>query len=83
MSMTTGAYGPVKPVASSNWKAAFSRTSQNVETFVQELSVQGGALQVYDWELHLCKERDLEPDAYTTSCMAFLKGMALADSNIP
>lgn len=70
-------------MASSNRKPAFLQTSQSVEIFVQELSVQGGALQVYDWELHLCEERDLEPDAYTTSCMAFLNGMALADINIP
>ena len=45
--------------------------------------MQGGTLQVFDAQNFLCEQHVLEPDAYTTSCMAFLTGMIHDDSNIP
>lgn len=36
--------------------------------------LQGGDLAVYDDE-DLCTTYRMEPDAYTTSCMVFFKGM--------
>lgn len=41
--------------------------------------MQGGNLQVFDAQQFLRAEHVVEPDAYTTSCMAFLTGMIHGD----
>lgn len=44
--------------------------------------VQGGTLEVFGPELYLSQQHSLEPDAYTTGCLAFLAGMILDDYHI-
>lgn len=47
------------------------------------LSVQAGSLQVFDLHHDLRENHILQPDAYTTSCMAFFPGMIPADGSTP